>query len=68
MYFFDYEKVAREAGISAADLDALCRLVREDYPTDDMMFELRVMRTCRAIGDGFTTVGRVLKREEPAKA
>ena len=68
MYFFDYEKVSREAGISAADLGAICRLVREDYPTDDMMFELRVMRTCRAIGEGFTTVDAVLKREEPAKA
>ncbi|MHC4198902.1 MAG: hypothetical protein ACYSU0_02860 [Planctomycetota bacterium] len=51
MRHFDYESVAREAGISAEDLAEISRLVRQDFPADDMLFELHVLRACMAVKD-----------------
>lgn len=62
--FFDYERVAAEAGISPADLDALRRRVQADYANDEMMCELRLLRTCHAIAAGKCTVADALKSEE----
>ena len=59
---FDYEAAARKAGLSDQELHAICALVREDFPHDDMLFELHVMRICLAIKEGRTTVARVLGR------
>jgi len=66
-YMFDYERVAREADISTTELEAICSLVRQDFPTDEMMFELHVLGICRRIRDGRTTADAVLGRE-PTKA
>jgi hypothetical protein len=66
-YMFDYERVAREAGIRPDDLEALCHLVRQEFPTDDMMYELHALGACLAIQDGRATLEGVLGRE-PAKA
>ena len=61
--FFDYEKVAAEANIPPADLDALRRRSQDDYPNDEMMCELRLLRTCSAIRDGRCTVADALRPE-----
>lgn len=58
--YFDYPPVAREARISEADLAAIEARVRKDYPTDQMMFELRMLRTCRAVQTGAATVAYAL--------
>jgi hypothetical protein len=52
MHFFDYEKVAREAGIPSDALAELCRVMRAEFPRDEMMYELHVLRACLAIEDG----------------
>ncbi|MBI3947155.1 MAG: hypothetical protein HY321_14615 [Armatimonadetes bacterium] len=36
--YFDYEKVAKEAGISPDQLAALRELVRREFPRDDKVF------------------------------
>lgn len=52
MRYFDYEKIAREAHIPSDKMEDLRSLVREQFPNDDMMYELHLLRTCMAIRDG----------------
>ena len=61
MRYFNYEREAAEAGLSAQELEMLCRLIREEFPTDEMMCELHVLRACMAIKDGYWTVGALRK-------
>jgi hypothetical protein len=65
MRYFDYEAVAREANIPSEKLHSLAKAVREEFPTDDMMFELHLMRICSAIKGGFVTLENALR---PSKA
>ncbi|MCA9288287.1 MAG: hypothetical protein KDA05_06875 [Phycisphaerales bacterium] len=58
--YFDYRRVAREAGVSDADLGEIEAAVRTEYPGDRMMAELRLLRTMRAIRDRFATVADAL--------
>jgi len=60
MDYFDYETVAREAGISPQDLAAICESMRLEFPTDDMMWELHVLRACMAIRDGHLSVQQAI--------
>ena len=57
---FDYAKLAGEAGVSADQLAELERLVRQDYGSDEMMIELRLLRTIQAIRDGVLSVDEAL--------
>lgn len=61
--YFDYPRVASEAGISDFDLAAIEAAIRVDFPSqfDDMLFELRMLRTCRAIAHGSATVQDALR-------
>ncbi len=68
MRYFDYQSVAREGGISAEDFDRLCRLIRQEFPGDDMLFELHVMRACRIIKDGPYTMEQIVADLTPASA
>ncbi len=68
MRYFDYQGVAREAGISAEDLERLCRLIRQEFPGDDMLFELHVMRACKIIKDGPYTMDQIVADLTPASA
>jgi hypothetical protein len=42
-------------------LQQVVAVVRRDYPNDQMLFELHVLRACRAIRDGMVTLEQVLK-------
>ena len=63
MRYFDYEKVAREAHLSSDQLNALCHLIRKEFPTDDMLYELHVLRVCMAIKQGALTIDEALQAE-----
>ncbi len=52
MKHFDYKAAAKEAGLNPSQLARLCKAIREEFPHDDMQFELHVLRTCMAIKDG----------------
>jgi hypothetical protein len=60
MEYFDYESAAREARLSDQQLRAICEAVGRDYPRDQMLFELHVLRACNAIRDGRATYGQVV--------
>ena len=62
MPLFEFETVAQEAGISIGDLEAIKQAVREEFPNDDMMWELHVLRACSAIRDGVATMADVISR------
>ena len=53
MRYFDFEKLAREAGIPTDKMGELCKSIRREFPRDDMMYELHVLRACMAIRDGY---------------
>lgn len=59
---FDYVTVARRAGVSEAQLERLCALVRAEFPSDEMMAELHVLRALLAIERGDTTLEEVLSQ------
>ena len=60
MRYFDFEKVAHEARIPSDKLAAISRSVRQDFPHDDMMHELHLLRACLAVRDGHATLEEVL--------
>jgi hypothetical protein len=62
MGYFDYETIARQAGMSDEDLAAICETMRKEFPTDEMMWELHVLRACMAIRDGHLTVDDAVNR------
>ena len=61
MRYFDFETVAREAGITAGQMKELCASMRKEFPKDQMMYELHVLRACMAIRDGHVTVEDALQ-------
>ena len=62
MDYFDYESAAREADLTEEQLAAVKEAVRQEFPNDDMMWELHVLRACLAIRDGHATVEDVTRR------
>jgi hypothetical protein len=66
--YFDYIAVAAAARLSSADLAAIEARTRADYPNDQMMFELRMLRTCNAIASGAASVADALKPDPDGRA
>jgi hypothetical protein len=63
MRYFNYEKVACEAGIPDDKLEQLCKSIRREFPRDDMMYELHVLRACMAIKDGYIKLEDAIEAE-----
>ena len=61
MRYFDFDKVAREAAIPADKLVQLCSAIRREFPRDDMMYELHVLRACMAVRDGHISLEEALR-------
>jgi hypothetical protein len=53
---FDVSRAAEQAGVSSAQLAALEENIRRQYGSDEMMCELRLLRTLRVIRDGAVSV------------
>jgi hypothetical protein len=64
---FAWEDVAAEAGITPEQLAEIERLVRDEFPHDDMLYELHVLRACRAVRDGYCTVDQMIQQSEPVE-
>jgi hypothetical protein len=54
--FFDYQTLASRLRIDTHRLAELETIVRSQYGSDQMLFELRMLRTLRAIDAGKTTI------------
>jgi hypothetical protein len=52
MRYFDYEIVAREAGIPADKIEQLMESFTHEEPHDLMLAELHILRACMAIKNG----------------
>jgi len=61
MKYFDFESVAREAKIPVGKLRKLLNLMREEFPSDPLMYELHMLRACMAVRDGHIRIDDVLK-------
>lgn len=61
MEYFDYESIAREAGIPPVALRAIESAFRKDFPWDDMMYELHVLRACLTVREGLSALDDVLR-------
>lgn len=59
---FDYEAAAKRAGISQDELEKLCTLFRTEFPGDEMMAELHVLRAISSIERGDTTLDEILSQ------
>ena len=67
MEYFDYQSLAGKAQISPAQLARIVERVRHDYPEDQMLRELHVLRACRAIRDRQVTIEQVLGEPNAAQ-
>jgi len=67
MRYFDFKRLAREAGIPADKMEELCQSIRREFPKDDMMYELHVMRACMAIRDGYISLEDAIRVESEAR-
>ena len=63
MQSFALENVAGEAGIRGDDLKRLCEAARREFPRDETMFELHVLRACMAVRGGFVTLQDALRSD-----
>ena len=46
--------------MSPAQLARLCKMIRKDFPADDMMHELHVLRAPMAVRDGYPQIEDIL--------
>jgi len=60
MKYFNYEKTAYEARIPTEALRELYNRIRQEFPDDEMIAELHIVRACMAIRDGFITLEEAL--------
>jgi hypothetical protein len=58
--YFDYPRVATEAGITPDQLHAIVQIFEADYPADLMLRELHILRACTAVKEGRTTTQAIL--------
>ncbi|MBI4515969.1 MAG: hypothetical protein HY699_09170 [Deltaproteobacteria bacterium] len=66
MRYFNYEKIAKQANIPATKLLRLSRRAREEFPDDEMLRELHLLRVCLAVRDGQLTIEDALNPEAAA--
>ena len=64
MRYFDFTKVAGEANIPADKLEKLRQLARKEFPRDEMMYELHLLRGCMAVKSGVATIEQALESGE----
>jgi hypothetical protein len=63
---FDYVTAAKRVGISPEDLERLIALTRAEFPSDEMMVELHVLRAILAVERGDVTLREVLQSRAAA--
>ena len=68
MEYFNFENVAGEAGISPEKLREIQERTRREFPRDEMMYELHVLRTCMAVRDGYIKLDDAVRVEKTEQA
>lgn len=62
--YFDFETQAKEAGFTDSQLAQLCRAIRREFPQDDMLYELHVLRAVLAVKSKRITTEEAIREEE----
>ena len=60
---FDYTTAADRTGISREKLECLKALVRAEFPGDEMMADLHILRAVLAVERGDVTLEQILRQE-----
>ena len=60
MTSFDYQSIARDAGIPEEKLREIREIMEAEFPGDEMMASLHVLRACMAVRDGHVTLEAIL--------
>ena len=60
---FDYKTAAARAGILGSKLDRLVALIRAEFPDDETMAELHVLRAILAVEQGSASLEEILGQE-----
>ncbi len=60
---FDYLTAARRAEIPQEKLDQLCALFRTEFPSDEMMAELHILRAVLSVERGDATLDEILRQQ-----
>jgi hypothetical protein len=63
---FDYLTAAKRVGISPDQLERLCAIIRVEFPSDEMMAELHILRAIQSIERGDTTIEAILNQDAPS--
>jgi hypothetical protein len=58
---FDYVAAAKRAAIGPEELDRLVALTRAEFPRDEMMVELHVLRIIQAVERGDVSLSDILR-------
>lgn len=61
--YFDYMKVAKRCKIPEEVLKELEELERKEFPRDQMMFELHMLRMLRSIEQGIVKPDEILREK-----
>jgi hypothetical protein len=65
---FNYLTAARRATIRSEDLDRLVAITRAEFPGDEMMVELHVLRAIQAVERGDVTMEDLQEARSPEAA
>ena len=63
---FDYLTAAKRVGISPDQLERLCAIILAEFPSDEMMAELHILRAIQSIERGDTTIEAILNQDAPS--
>ncbi|MHA2033549.1 MAG: hypothetical protein ACW99Q_29630 [Candidatus Kariarchaeaceae archaeon] len=50
---YDVEAAFKKSGLSKAEIQRIKHQVRKDFPNDDMMYELHIIRILNAMRKGY---------------
>ena len=60
---FDYKAAADRAGIPEGKLDRLAAIMRAEFPGDETMAELHILRAILAVEQGTASLEDILRQE-----
>ena len=60
---FNYEAIAKRINLPEERLSAIGKIIRKDFPRDEMMFELHMLRVLMALERKALTLEDLLKEE-----
>lgn len=64
----DIERILRKKGLTQQQIDLLKAEVRREFPNDDMMYELHLIRLVHSLMEGYCNLKDLLPLEEQKRS